>query len=488
MSDIKSRSNNTVVPNDGSYLGAKAGKALKDKQVAEAFEKAWISQRTLLKDSLVKLYKDKANIGVQWQSHVDWDNSKLIKPRRIKRTLNALGRGKYPHTAKAVNNAVAIAQEINNKILAESFDWLDYPQWMPKQVKPDSKTIAQWIEEYEEYYWLSRDKNRYQDSKNWDKGYLRYFKKIPDWSTYPTKEVFDEACRSHPKSKKRNECCTRIKYFAHFCGLTDYDPQEFRLSKKQITKKAKPKRELTDKEVETWFNKFPEWTGQSSNPSQWRLWQWMYGMQATYRFRNHETLNIFNLDREYRGEDGKLHPAFIDKERNPRGIIYTEGKGVKRAAFAPRPLRWVEEFKLREIPEDYYKFQREVNKVSQFEQGRRKDNKLQAYNSFLREHGFTFTAYNLRHHYNVKSHLAGVPASVIAKNLGHTLTMNTSVYLESQGIKSCLEALDNLEKNQLQTDNKELTVQQQMESLKQENEQLKALIQQLLESMKTAQS
>ena len=151
-------------------------------------------------------------------------------------------------------------------------------------------------------------------------------------------------------------------------------------------------------------------------------------------------------------------------------------------------MRWVEEFKLREIPEDYYKFQREVNKVSQFEQGRRKDNKLQAYNSFLREHGFTFTAYNLRHHYNVKSHLAGVPASVIAKNLGHTLTMNTSVYLESQGIKSCLEALDNLEKNQLQTDNQELTVQQQMESLKQENEHLKALIQQLLESMKTAQS
>ena len=490
MSEKNNRSNNTVVPNDGSYLGAKAGKALKDKKVKEKFDKAWIAQKTTLKDSAVKLYKDKANIGVQWQSFVDWDDSKLIEPNRIKKSLNKLGRGKFPHTANAVANAVAIAQEIDNKVKANAFSWLDYPQWMPKQVrpvdvfKPEDKTIAQWITEYEEFYWLSRDKNRYQDFKNWDKGYLRYFKKISDWEAYPSKKLFDEACRNHPKSVKRNECCTRIKFLAHFCGLEDYDPQEFRLSKKQITVKAKAKRELTDKEVEAWFDKFSEWTGQSSNPSQWQLWQWMFGMQATYGFRNHETLNIFNLTEDYRGEDGRLYPAFTDTKRNPRGIIYTEGKGVKRAAFAPRPLKWLDKFNLKKIPQDYIKFQKELNKVSKFEQDRKKDYKLQAYNSFLREHGFTFTAYNLRHHYNVKSHLAGVPASIIAKNLGHTLAMNTSIYLESQGIKSCLEALDNLENNSLNFENEQLTIQQQTEALKQENEQLKALIQQLLESIK----
>ena len=90
MSEKNNRSKSTVVPNDGSYLGAKAGKALRDKKVKENFDKAWLSQRTLLKNSLVKLYKDKANIGVQWQSHIDWNGSKLIKPRRIKRSLNAL--------------------------------------------------------------------------------------------------------------------------------------------------------------------------------------------------------------------------------------------------------------------------------------------------------------------------------------------------------------------------------------------------------------
>ena len=82
-------------------------------------------------------------------------------------------------------------------------------------------------------------------------------------------------------------------------------------------------------------------------------------MQATYGFRNHETLNIFNLTEDYRGEDGRLYPAFTDRERNPRGIIYTEGKGVKRAAFAPKPIKWLEQFNLREIPKDYFEFMNE---------------------------------------------------------------------------------------------------------------------------------
>ena len=244
---------------------------------------------------------------------------------------------------------------------------------------------------------------------------------------------------------------------------------------------------MTDTEVEAWFDKFPEWTGQSSNPSQWQLWQWMYGMQAAYGFRNHETLNIFNLTEDYRGEDGRLYPAFIDKERNPRGIIYTEGKGVKRAAFAPRPLKWLDGFNLREIPQDYFGFINSIKNYTQYDKKRAKVLKLKNYGRFLRDHGFTFTAYNLRHHYNVKSHLAGVPASIIAKNLGHTLAMNTSIYLESQGIKSCLEALDKLENKQLNDKNEQLTIQQQIEALNQENEQLKALIQQLLESMKPNQ-
>ena len=490
MSEKKSRSNDTVVPNDGSYLGTKKSQALKAKKIQAEFEKAREAQKGLLKSNAVKLYKDKTAIGAQWQSYIDWDDSKLIKPRRIKRTLNALGRGKFPHTANAVNNAVAVAKELDLKIQAGSFSWQDYPQWMPKKLRPkdkekeEEKTIAQWIEEYEAYYWLSRDKKRYKDFKNWEKGYLRYFKKISDWSKKPSKEIFDEACRSHPKSVKRNECCTRIKFLAHFCGLTKYDPQEFRLKKNQIEVKAKAKRELTDTEVENWYKKFSEWTGQASNPSQWRLWQWMYGMQAAYGFRNHETLNVFNLDKDCRGEDGRLYFAFTNRDKNPRGIIYTEGKGVKRAAFLPHPMRWLEEFKLRDIPKEYYDFQREINKLSQFEQDKKKDNKLQAYNSFLREHGFTFTAYNLRHHYNVKSHHAGLPASIIAKNLGHTLAQNTSVYLSSEGLKSCLETVKIWEQNQQENLDKDKSMEQQIEELRQENEQLKSLLQQLLESIK----
>ena len=114
-------------------------------------------------------------------------------------------------------------------------------------------------------------------------------------------------------------------------------------------KAKKPKRQLSEQEVEEWFNKFPQWTEQENIPSQWQLWQWVYGMQATYGFRNHEVFNIYNLDCKYIDKDGKPYHPFIDPIANPRGTIYTEGKGVKRAAFLPQPRKWIKQFNLRDL-------------------------------------------------------------------------------------------------------------------------------------------
>ena len=482
---------NSITPNDGSYLGSKKGKALREKRNTKKFNQAWLAQKDLLKDSLIKLYKDKNSIGLQWNSLIDWDDEILSVPRRIKRALNALNKGKFPLTAESVNRAVQIAQEIDLKIKASSFSWQDYPQWLPKTLKPQNipsekpKKISELIQEYEQNYWLSRDKEEYKDHRNWKNGYLLYLKKIDDWSKYPSEELFNQACRNYPKSKKRNECCSRIKDFAHFCGLSDYDNKQFRLKKSQIEIKAKPKREMTDKEIECWYEKFPEWTGIDASESHWELWQWMYAMQATYGFRNHEVLNIYNLDCEYKGDDGKLYFPFTDATKNPRGIIYTEGKGVKRAAFLPQPLRWIEQFKLRDIPKRYYVFIQEISQLSKYDREKAKTYKLHTYSKFLNEHGFTFTAYNLRHHYNVKNHNLGIPVSLIAKNLGHTIIQNTSTYLESQGVKSCLDALDEWQKKAMNTTNQDMSLEQQINLLRQENEQLKAVIQNLLESIKT---
>ena len=488
--DAKKKSNG-IVPDDGTYLGAKKGNTLRAKKVKEEFDRAWKSQKQLLKNSSVKLFKETTTISVRWHTMVDWDDSTLTNPRRIRRGLGLLGRGKFPLTANAVNQAIVIAQEIDLKIKANSFSWQDYPQWLPRHLKPKKlkdnkpKTIAEWMTEYEQNYWLTRNKNRYQDHRNWDKSYLRYLKRIKDKNQLPSKEIFDQVCANYPKSKKRNECCSRIKHFAHFCELSDYDPKEFRLKNNQIEVKAKPKRDLSEKEIEEWYSKFSEWQGNKGNHSYWKLWQWMYGMQATYGFRNHETLNIYNLDCEYIGDDGKLYDPFIDSIKNPRGIIYTEGKGIKRAAFLPQPIKWLEEFNLRKIPQEYYELMKEIKMLDDFHKQKRKVDVLNYYGRFLRRNNFSFTAYNLRHAYNVKTHGLGIPVSLIAKNLGHTIHQNTTTYLESQGIKSCLEALELWEQKQNDKNSNSLSLEEQINLLRQENEQLKAIIQQLLESLKS---
>ena len=316
--------------------------------------------------------------------------------------------------------------------------------------------------------------------------YLTYYKRIPDWQIIPTKEALDKVASEYPKSVKRNQCCTALKKLAPYCGLLDYDPKEFRLKQNQIEVRAKPKRDLTEQEIESWYNEFPKWSEEiNGEQSHWQLWQWWYGMQATYGFRNHEVLNIYNLDCEYMGDDGRLYYPFTDPRANPRGIIYTRGKGIKRTAFLPQPIRWIEQFKLREIPKEYHDFINRIKTLSEYDQERIKASKTNIFGSFLRRHKLTFTAYNLRHAYNVKSHGLGIPVSLIAKNLGHTIQQNTTTYLESQGLKSCLDALDLWEKRQGNKADNNLSLESQIDLLRQENEQLKAIIQQLLESLKT---
>jgi hypothetical protein len=117
--------NDRIIPNDGTYIGAKKGKALRERKLKEEFDKAWKSQKALLNNSQVKLYKDKTTIILQWQSITDYNDSILVKPKRLIKSLNALGRGKFPHISDAVNRAIAIAKEIDLKIQANSFKWID---------------------------------------------------------------------------------------------------------------------------------------------------------------------------------------------------------------------------------------------------------------------------------------------------------------------------------------------------------------------------
>ncbi len=52
MSEKKTQpKNNTIIPNDGSYLGAKKAQAIKAKKIQQEFIESWNSQKTLLKDS-----------------------------------------------------------------------------------------------------------------------------------------------------------------------------------------------------------------------------------------------------------------------------------------------------------------------------------------------------------------------------------------------------------------------------------------------------
>jgi hypothetical protein len=188
--------------------------AKREAKIKADFDRAWKTQKDILKTCLVKLYKEKNSLSLRWFTMHHWDDTLLVIPNRVRRSLTQLGRGKFNHNADSVNRAIAIAQEIDLKIRANAFSWRDYPQWLPKEFKPvvekktKQKTIAQWLEEYERDYWSTRTKDKtskqhHRDERNWKHGYLKYFKHISDRSKLPSKEIFDKTCSSWRMSWKR---------------------------------------------------------------------------------------------------------------------------------------------------------------------------------------------------------------------------------------------------------------------------------------------
>jgi len=55
MSEKNKTSNNGIFPNDGTYIGAKKGKALREEKLKKEFNEAWKSQKTLLNVSSTEL-------------------------------------------------------------------------------------------------------------------------------------------------------------------------------------------------------------------------------------------------------------------------------------------------------------------------------------------------------------------------------------------------------------------------------------------------
>jgi integrase len=218
-------------------------------------------------------------------------------------------------------------------------------------------------------------------------------------------------------------------------------------------------------------------------------WQFLYGLLATYGLRIHEAWNIANWNNPVTlrngdwvvvgtGEDSDISvqrqagdimiPAILDPKNSEHILcIKHDTKTGYRMAMpiSPEGHDWTEEFNLIQpfnLPDIENPLERENSGKSSFSCSNKTGR-------WFATHKYGFTPHDLRHAYNHRGHLLGYNPKTLADSLGHSMKMNSDVYLRSQSDEVKLEGIvDAISKDKNKRSENEL--------LKASNEALKVKI------------
>ena len=278
----------------------------------------------------------------------------------------------------ATSAGILIAEREARKVSAlldcKQFDWQPYLN--PKHKPPES--VADWIELFE------REKRLQVAPITWETDYADVFKRLPQEKRLTTDLLLRSVALSEANTKTRKRFCAALGQLAKTAGLTvDFDGLRGTYSASKVDPRSLP----TDQEIVDFWQTM-------TNPG----WRWVYGMMATFGLRNHE---VFYLD---------LDDLCLLGE----SVRVTEGKTAGHTAFAYHP-EWIDTFKLREVIKP---------KVT----GRQHSDYGDRVTCYLRRAGMPFTPYDLRHCWAVRTVRYGIPDTLAAQQMGHSVAVHHNTY------------------------------------------------------------
>lgn len=239
-----------------------------------------------------------------------------------------------------------------------------------------------WIERLHQDY-LARGKRE----STWQEEYRKIFRRIPPDAVLTSDLLHDIVIATPVNSRTRVRACMVIGVLARFAGV-EYNPAPY---KGKYTAKAVQPRQIPSDEV------ICQWFGMIKNPG----WRWFYGMVATYGLRPHE---VFHLD--------------LDKLTSGDRVVHI-GDDTKTGfhrtwAFHPE---WFDEFNLGKVTVPNIKLDRLNRKLGE-----------SADEYFRKTAKLPFVLYDMRHAWAIRTTLYGLPDTLSAQQMGHSLEVHNKIY------------------------------------------------------------
>ncbi len=287
--------------------------------------------------------------------------------------------GIYANPA-GVKVAIAKAQRLESDLNLDRFDWAD---WLDGEMG-EEKTAAAWGAEFGVIKAATIKPQSYRAN------YEEPLASLPEKPLTEDMLIAHVLKRSPADSWGRKNDCMVFRQVAKLAGVAvDFSSIRGRYSPALLSPDDVP----TDEEIEA------TWRG-LNNPA----WAWVYGMLATYGLRPHEVFRIA--------------PQGLDKVTG-RITILEDSKTGRRDVW-PLPERWRSLFDLDQIKLPNIRIEGRDNQ----ELGERIGQNL--CNPASRK--IPHNPYALRHAWAIRSAVMGVPDSIAARWMGHSVAVHAKTY------------------------------------------------------------
>ncbi len=302
-----------------------------------------------------------------------------------------------PATKQGLKQVEQEAKVIAAQLIQKSFSWHDYLSGQGGK-RLSQLELTEQIQAFERAFFSSPQRmvNPASTKTTWNSAYVPYLRKLEATQTthrslslveclYKTVQSIDCNTRS------RQLCCTALTAFAEFLGL-DLPIDLKTLAGGYGKHRTKARQLPSDEAILAAWHKIP-------NPT----WQFVYGMMATYGLRNHE---VFFCD----------YAPLVGGDTRVDVLASTKTGSHAVWAFYPE---WIDSFGLRAVqlpPIATDLTQTTLQRIGQ------------RVTAQFRRYGIPFSPYDLRHAWAVRTIHLGLPDTVAAKMMGHSVAVHTRTY------------------------------------------------------------
>ncbi len=304
-----------------------------------------------------------------------------------------------PPNLGGLKQAEREAKVVAAQLITETFDWEKYQVWRGRE-RLDAESLSQQIKGYERHFFQQpeRQESLASTQTTWESAYQPYLNKLETLANGSSKLTLSDAIcltvESFPLSARaRQICCTALAAFADYLELKL--PEDFKERGGNYSAAKVKRRELpTDEEILAAYDLIPN-----------EGWKFVYGVMATYGLRNHE---VFFCDYDLLKTGGASDSiSVLDTTKTGEHEVWP---------FYPD---WIEQFDLRRVRMP--KVNTDLDQTTLQRIGQQVTRQFKRYE-------IPFSPYDLRHAWAVRTIHVGLPDTVSAKMMGHSVAIHTRTY------------------------------------------------------------